>query len=421
MSKQYKQCLLQLKQTCDVINLINQTREIAGLTDDEAELLTNPKRILEVSVPVRMDDGSLEVFNGWRIQHNDILGPFKGGVRFHPKVDLDEVQALSFWMTFKTAIADIPFGGAKGGVAVDTKKLSPGELERLSRSYFRAIADVVGPEKDIPAPDMYTNAQVMAWFMDEYSRIQRYNVNGVVTGKPLELGGSQGRDKATAQGGFYVFENISKRLKLKKQEVDIAIQGFGNAGATFAKIASAAGYKIVAVSDSQGGIYNEAGLDIAQVIKHKKDSGSVVGLEGAKEISNEKLVELKVKLLVPAALEGIITDKNVGRIKAEIILELANGPVTVDAGEKLTKKGKLIVPDILANSGGVIVSYFEWVQNLQHHYWELERVNGELSKKINTATDKIWRVMEKHNTSMRVAAYIVAIEKLTKALKLRGI
>jgi glutamate dehydrogenase/leucine dehydrogenase len=257
--------------------------------------------------------------------------------------------------------------------------------------------------------------------MDEFSRIKGVNVPGVVTGKPIELGGSLGRDKATAQGGFYVLENISQKLKIKKPEVDIAIQGFGNAGATFAEIASAAGYKIVAVSDSRGGIFNDQGLDIKRVVKHKADTGSVIGFADSKEISNEKLVELKVKLLVPAALEGIITDKNVGRIKADIILELANGPVTVEAGEKLTKKGKLIIPDILANSGGVIVSYFEWVQNLQHHYWELDKVNSELSKKINTATDKVWKVMEKHNTSMRVAAYIVAIEKLTKALKLRGI
>ncbi len=421
MAKQYKQCLLQLKKTCDVIGLINRTKEIIGLTDDETEILTAPKRIIEVSVPVRMDDGSLEVFNGFRIQHNDVLGPFKGGVRYHPQVDLDEVEALSFWMTFKCAVADLPYGGAKGGITVDPKKLSPGELERLSRGYIRAIAEFIGPDKDVPAPDVYTNAQIMAWFMDEYSRIKGRNVPGVVTGKPVELGGSLGRDTATAQGGFYVFENVAKKLKKKKSGLTIAVQGFGNAGMNFARIASRSGYRVVAVSDSRGGIHNAKGLDIEAVITHKEKTGAVADFENAKNITNEKLLELPIKVLVPAALEGVITEKNAGRIKAEIILELANGPVTIEAGEMLHKKKKLVVPDILANSGGVTVSYFEWVQNLQHHYWDLDRVNSELKRKITVATDRVWERMERYQVNMRTAGYIVAIEKLVKALKLRGI
>jgi len=417
----YKKRQKKLKQTYSVVELINKTKDIIGLTDDEVEILTVPKRVLEVSIPVRMDDGSLEVFNGFRSQHNDILGPHKGGVRYHPQVDMDEVQALSFWMTFKCAVADLPFGGGKGGITVNPKKLSEGELERLSRGYIRAIAPIIGPKKDIPAPDVYTNGQTMAWFMDEYSRIQRENTPAVVTGKPIELGGSLGRDTATAQGGFYVFENLIKKLKIKKKEISIAVQGFGNAGMHFASIANGAGFKVVAVSDSKGGIYDEKGLDIDQVVKYKSKFGSVVGFEGAKEKTNEQLLKLPVSVLVPAALERVINDKNAGFIKADIILELANGPVTPEAQAKLDKKAKLVIPDILANSGGVIVSYFEWVQNLQSHYWELEKVQTELKKKINIATDKVWEKKNKYDVNMRTGAYVVAIKKLLEAIKLRGI
>lgn len=428
MAKQYKQCVQQLKKTCMTISQINQTRKIAGLSLDEAEILTSPQRIIEVSIPVKMDDGALKVFTGYRVQHNNILGPFKGGLRYHPQVDLDEVQSLAFWMTFKCALADIPFGGAKGGITVDHKSLSESELQRLTRGYVRALADFIGPQKDIPAPDVYTNAQVMAWLMDEYSRIQGFNEPAVVTGKPIEIGGSLGRDTATARGGFIVLENVLEKLKIlsttkrnAKPGITIAVQGFGNAGMNFARIAYREGYKIIAVSDSRGGIFDDKGLDIEKVIKHKAETGKVMDFPGAKNISNKKLLILDTKILVPAALAGEITEKNVGRIKADIILELANGPVTLEAGEKLFKKKKMVIPDILANSGGVIVSYFEWVQNIRHFYWDEAKVRANLEQKISKATDRVYECMEEYDVNMRTAAYIIAIERLVKALKVRGV
>jgi len=421
VGKQYKECLNQLAKTCNVIKQINKASKMVDLNYDEIEILKSPQKTIEISIPIKMDDGSLKVFKGFRVQHNNIRGPFKGGLRFHPKVDLDEVSALSFWMTFKCAVVDIPYGGAKGGITVNPKKLSSDELERLTRGYVRAIADFVGPDKDIPAPDVYTNPQIMAWFMDEYSRIKGRNESAVVTGKPIEIGGSLGRDTATAQGGFFVFENIIKKLKNNKNELIIAVQGFGNAGMHFAKIAHNAGYKVVAISDSKGGIYNKKGFDIEEVISHKKETGTVMDMDGAKNITNEQILNLPVKVLVPAALENVITKENAGRIKADIILELANGPTTIEAGEKLYKKGKLVIPDILANAGGVIVSYFEWVQNIRHFYWEKEKVQANLSKQINKATDLVWETMNNYNTNMRTAAYIVAMERLAKALKVRGV
>ena len=421
MGKQYKECLSQLNKTCEVIDQINKTEDVIDLTYNEIEILKSPERVIEISIPVIMDDGSLKIFNGFRIQHNNIRGPFKGGLRYHPKVNFDEINALAYWMTFKCAVVDIPYGGAKGGITVDPKKLSQNELERLTRSYVRHIADFVGPDKDIPAPDVYTNPQIMAWYMDEYSHIRGVNEPACVTGKPVEIGGSLGRDTATAQGGFFVFENMLKKLRIKKNSLTIAVQGFGNAGKNFSKIAHNAGYKVVAISDSKGGIYNEKGLDIEAVICHKQETGSVVNLEGSKNITNEKLLELPVKILVPAALENAITRENAGRVKADIILELANGPVTQEAGEKLLKKNKMVIPDILANSGGVIVSYFEWVQNIRHYYWEAEKVQANLFKQINKATDLVWEYMNNYEVNMRTAAYIIAIEKLVKALKIRGI
>ena len=411
----------QLKKTCEVVNEINKNGGNIVLTNDEIEILKTPKRVLEVSIPVRMDDGSLRVFNGYRVQHNDIRGPFKGGIRFHPNVDLDEVKALAFWMTFKCAVADIPFGGGKGGITLNPKELSDAELERLTRAYVRAIGDNVGPQKDVPAPDVYTNSQTMAWFMDEFSRISGHNEPAVVTGKPVEIGGSLGRDVATAQGGFFVFENVFNKMSLDKQKTAVAIQGFGNAGMNFAKIAHDAGYNVVAVSDSRGGIYSEEGLDIEKVIIHKEKNGSVQNLPGAKNISNEELLELPVEVLVPAALEGVITLENVKNIKAKLILELANGPITVEAGEELHKQGVVFIPDILANSGGVIVSYFEWVQNLRHFYWKKEKINGLLDEKISSATNLVWERMQKSKIDMRTAAYVVAIERIAKALKVRGV
>ncbi|MFH1522596.1 MAG: Glu/Leu/Phe/Val dehydrogenase [Patescibacteria group bacterium] len=400
---------------------MNPVSKVIGLTLDEIEILKSPQRSIEVAIPILMDDGNLKVFTGYRVQHNDILGPFKGGLRYHPKVNIDEISALAFWMTFKCAVADIPYGGAKGGITVDPKELSENELERLTRGYVRAMADFIGPDRDIPAPDLYTNPQIMAWFMDEYSHIKGKNEPAVVTGKPVSIGGSLGRDTATAQGGFYVLTNLLKKLNIKKQSVTIAIQGFGNSGMNFAKISSDNGYKVVAVSDTKGGVLNEKGLDINKVINHKQKTGSVIDFPDAKNITNEKLLELPATILAPAALEGVITEKNAGRIKASIILELANGPTTIEAGEKLHKKGKLIIPDILANSGGVIVSYFEWVQNIRHFYWDAKKVQINLAKKMNNATDTVWQYTKKYNVNMRTAAYIVAIEKLVEALRIRGI
>lgn len=419
MPNQYKEVQELLQKTFEIIKNKDGAKSI-DISQDEIEILKSPQRIVQVSVPVRMDNGNVRVFEAYRVQHNNINGPYKGGIRFHPRVDLDEVKSLAFWMTFKCAGVDIPFGGGKGGITVNPKELSLNEIERLTRAYVRAIADSVGPETDVPAPDVYTNAQIMAWFMDEYSRINRKNTPASVTGKPIEIGGSLGRDTATAQGGFFVFENILKKQN-KGKDLRIIVQGFGNAGMHFARIASDAGYKIVAVSDSRGGIYSDKGLDIPKVCDHKNANGSVLDFLGAKNINNEEILELNVDVLVPAALEGVINNNNVENIKAPLILELANGPVSLEASEKLYKNNQLIVPDILTNSGGVIVSYFEWVQNLGNFYWDLEDVQNKLFKKISNATDLAWGTMQKYDSDMRTAVYIMGLKKLGKAIKVRGI
>lgn len=404
------------------INQLNKVSQIMGLECDELEILRKPDRIIEVSLPVLMDNGRMKVFTGFRVQYNNTRGPYKGGIRFHPKVNLDEVTTLAFWMTIKCAVADIPYGGGKGGIAVDAKTLSQGELERLTRAYARGFANFIGPKIDIPAPDVGTTPQIMAWLMDEYSHIKGENTPAVVTGKPIEVGGSLGRDTATGLGGFYVFEEVLNKLKMAKSKAGIAVQGFGNVGMNFAMIAYRAGYKVAAVSDSRGGIYNEKGLSMEEILAHKKSTGSVVDFKNSKNITNEKLLELPVEVLVPSALENVINEKNAGRIKAKMILELANGPTTEEAEVKLSKKAVLIVPDVLANSGGVIVSYFEWVQNLRHYYWEQAKVEGNLEKQIVGAFKKVWQTMEgQKNQDMRTAAYIVAVERLVKALKVRGI
>lgn len=411
MSNQFKEAL----------HLLDRIAKITDLTHDELEILKKPDRVIEVSLPVMMDNGHLKVFTGYRVQYNNIRGPYKGGLRFHPKVNLDEVKTLAFWMTIKCAVADIPYGGGKGGIAVDTKSLSQAELERLTRAYARGLADFIGPNTDIPAPDVYTDAQIMAWLMDEYSHIKGENMPGVVTGKPIEVGGSLGRDTATGCGGFYVLSQLIKGVGMKKNNLTIAVQGFGNVGLNFSLIAYQAGYKIIAVSDTRGGIYNNRGLKINKVIAHKKQTGSVINFQDAQNITNEKLLLLPAVVLAPAALEQAINNKNAGRIKAKIILELANGPVTAQADEKLFKKNVLVVPDVLVNSGGVIVSYFEWVQNLRHYYWEAEKVEANLEKQITRAFNQVWQIKEKYNVSMRIAAYIVAVDRLVKALKIRGI
>ncbi len=408
------------------INQLEKAFEVALKKDENLDIketidvLKIPKRILEVSVPTKMNNGELKVFQGYRVQHNNVLGPHKGGIRFFPQVDLDEVKALSFWMTIKCAISGIPYGGGKGGITVDTTKMKIEEIERMTRSYVRAIAECVGPEKDVPAPDVRTTPQIMAWFMDEYSRTVGKNSPGCVTGKPIEVGGSLGRDTATAQGGFYVLETILNKINKEADGLKVAVQGFGNAGMHFARLAHEAGFSVVAVSDSKGGIYNENGLDIEKVIEHKSKTKSVVDFEGAENISNEELLEMDVYILVPAALEGVITKDNADKIKAEIVLELANGPTTIEAGETMDAKDVLVIPDVLANAGGVIVSYFEWVQNLANYYWTKKDVQEKLEKKIKQAADSIWETKQKYNTDMRTAAYIKAVLKIDKARKLKG-
>jgi len=402
------------------VRQLERAAKVMDLDSSAVEVLKYPRRVLTVAVPVRMDDGSIKVFTGYRSQHNDALGPFKGGVRYHPNVTLDEVKALSMWMTWKCAVAGLPYGGGKGGIVVDPHKLSTGELERLSRGYFQAISSIVGPYQDIPAPDVYTNPQIMSWFMDEYSRIKGFNNFGVVTGKPLVVGGSVGRDTATARGLSFVVEEAAKKIGLKLKDSTVAIQGYGNAGMYVHKFLEEMGAKVVAVSDSKGGIFSQEGLKFSEVSKHKEESGSVVKFNGAKNISNEELLELEVDILVPAALENQITDRNASKIRASLVVEAANGPTTPEADDILWKEGVTVVPDILANSGGVTVSYFEWVQNLQNYYWTAEQVDAALKQKMVAAFNEVWSTSKKYSVDMRQGAYIYAIGKVVEAMRLRG-
>lgn len=399
------------------------------IDDDVATRLRYPKSSLTVSIPVRMDDGSLRVFQGYRVRYDDSRGPTKGGVRFHPDVTMDEVQSLAFWMTFKCAALNLPFGGAKGGIILNPKELSKFELERLSRGYVDAIADFIGPDVDIPAPDVYTNAMIMGWMMDQYSIIQRKITPGVVTGKPLSMGGSLGRETATAMGAFYVMQRVLRRLDQHPEDTTVAVQGFGNAGSVIAELLYKVGYKVVAVSDSQGGIYSPDGLDIPSIRQTKESSrklqavyceGSVCNLVKHEIITNAELLELEVDVLLPAALENQITVENAEAIKAPYIFELANGPITSEADMILEKNGIQVFPDILVNAGGVTVSYFEWVQNRSGLYWTLEEVNRRLEESMNSETDKIWAIAQELHVSMRIAAYIHALNRLGDAIQAKG-
>ena len=399
------------------------------ISEDAIARLQQPKTSLSVSIPVRMDDGKLKVFSGYRVRYDDTRGAGKGGVRYHPHVTLDEVQSLAFWMTFKCALLDLPFGGAKGGIIVNPKELSKAELERLSRGYIDAIADAVGIDIDILAPDVYTNATIMGWMMDQYSTIRRQLCRGVVTGKPLALGGSQGRDTATAMGAFTVIQTMLPKFKLIPSETTVAIQGFGNAGATIADLLAEAGYKVVAVSDSQGGIYAPQGLDITSVKKHKNQSremkavychDSVCSIVEHQVISNQELLALDVDVLIPAALENQITASNAADIKAKYIFEVANGPITSDADKILAAKGIYVFPDILVNAGGVTVSYFEWVQNRSGWYWTLAEVNQRLKSKMLTEAEKTWSISQDLSIDMRTAAYVHALNRLGTALDAKG-
>lgn len=416
-------------------NALAQLKKAAELTKlDPAvlEILKKPKRILQFSIPVKMDNGETKFFDGFRVQWNNARGPFKGGIRFHPKTDLNEVLALAFWMTIKCAAVGIPYGGAKGGVTVDPKKLSEKELERLTRGYTQAVKCAIGPEKDIPAPDVYTTPQIMAWIMDEFSKIQGYNVPGVVTGKPIEVGGSQGRSTATAQGGFYILGEVAKKLKIDSKKTTVVIQGFGNAGYNMADLCFHAGYKIIGISDSRTAIIDRVGKGfdshVIAKIKEKKGMVDVCECEGIKckchdhlHTTNQKLLEIKCDILVLAALENQITKKNVGRVKAKIILELANGPTAPEADEKLFKRNVLLVPDVLANAGGVTVSYFEWVQNLANYYWTEKEVFERLKKIMTENFDEAWKIKEKNKTDLRTAVFALALGRLEKTIKARGL
>ncbi len=386
------------------------------------EMLKRPMRELHVSIPVKMDNGETQVFDGFRVQYNDSRGPTKGGIRFHPDETIDTVRALAAWMTWKTAVVDIPLGGGKGGIVCDPKNLSQGELERLSRGYARAIGpDFWGPEQDVPAPDVYTTPQIMTWIMDEYSKMQGKNQFGLITGKPIMLGGSLGRGDATARGGWYTIREAAQLLGIELSKAKIAVQGYGNAGyfaATLGK--SLFGCKTIAVSDSKGGIMDEAGLDPEAVNEYKKKTGSVVGFPGAKPISNEALLELPVDILIPSALENVITEKNAGNIKAKISAELANGPTTPEADDILYKKGVHVIPDFLCNAGGVTVSYFEMVQNFYQHYWTEKEVHEKLDLKMKTAYHAVVAASKTYKINMRQAAYVVAVQRVVEAMKLRG-
>lgn len=391
-----------------------------GLDENLLEMLCSSSRELAVSLPVRMDNGNLKVFQGFRVQYSDVLGPTKGGVRFHPDQNMESVRALAALMTWKCALHDLPLGGAKGGVICNPKELSEGELERLSRAYIRGIRDIIGPRKDIPAPDVSTNAQVMAWMMDEYSSISGENVFGSVTGKPLVLGGSAGREEATALGGWFAIREAAKEIGLELRGARIAVQGYGNVGYHSARLASKFGCKVLAVSDSKGGIFSIEGLDPDVVSKHKAKNGSVIGFPGAKTISNDELLELDVDILIPAALEGAITENNAGQIRAKVVAEFANGPTTTEADEVFREKEKLIIPDILCNAGGVIVSYFEMVQNFDMWQWDETDVQKLLDKKMVRAYESVLSTSKEYKVTMRQAAYIVAFKKLVKAIKARG-
>ncbi|VVB87503.1 Glutamate dehydrogenase [uncultured archaeon] len=390
------------------------------LSTEELDLLDMPRRSFTVHFPVHMDSGKTKMFVGHRVQYNDARGPTKGGIRFHPELTLDDVRDLAFLMSLKCAVVNIPFGGSKGGVVVNPKELSRTELERLTRSYIRAIADYIGPSRDIPAPDVYTDEKIMAWILDEYERIKGEHVPAVVTGKPIELGGSKARSYSTSLGGILVLEEALKTKGMDKSDVNIAIQGFGNVGENAARILHERGYRVVAVSDSKGGIMNKDGLDIPNVIKHKNDSGSVIDFEGSENISNEELLTCECDILVPAALSEQLNKDNARDVKAKIVLELANAPTTIDADNVFSEKKIMLIPDILANAGGVVVSYFEWIQNLNNDYWEENRVLEKLGKTMVNSFKDVFSLCEEENCSMRKAAYQLAVKRILHAERLRG-
>src|SRR5271169_4711392 len=385
------------------------------------QILRTPKRVLEVSIPTKMDNGQVKVFTGYRVQHNVTRGPAKGGLRYHPGVTPDEVKALAMWMTWKTATVNIPFGGGKGGVVCDPKRMSKPELERMTRRYASEIFPIIGPEQDIPAPDVYTDSQTMAWIMDTYSMTKGYSSLGVVTGKPLSIGGSEGRNEATARGCMFVTEEACRLKKMSLRGASVAIQGFGNAGSLAAKLFAEKKARVIAISDSRGGVCKSLGIDPVKASRYKERSGTVVGMPGTSRISNDDLLTMKCDILIPAALENVITLNNADQIKAKIVCEAANGPTTPHADEVLARKGILLIPDILANAGGVTVSYFEWVQDLQSFFWSEAEVNAKLESVMRRAFQEVHESARKHRTHMRTGAYCLAVGRVADATLVRGL
>lgn len=428
----------------DAIRRLDRAAEFAEMDGEALERLRHPKSVLQVSIPVRMDDGSLQIFQGYRVRHDDTRGPTKGGIRFHPEVSLGEVKALAFWMTCKCAVAGIPFGGGKGGVIVDPKQLSRTELERLSRGFIEQVADFIGPETDVPAPDVYTNPMIMGWMMDEFSKIRRQRTPAVITGKPISLGGSLGRGDATGRGAYYCIKELKRHKGWQPADIRVAIQGFGNAGQHVARLLHGDGYRIVAISDSGGGIYREQGLDIPRAIELKNQRTAVSEVYAGRSvcdcpvcgcaechcngddratgsvITNAQLLELDVDVLIPAALENQITADNANRVSAPVIVEIANGPTTVEADEILAGKNILVVPDILANAGGVTVSYFEWTQNKSGFYWTEEEVQERLQTIMAREFNTIYDLMTEKQIDMRTAAYVHALNRISEAIEAQG-
>jgi glutamate dehydrogenase (NAD(P)+) len=401
---------------------LDEAAKLIKLDKGLHQVLASPKRVLTVSLPVKMDKGEIRVFTGYRSQHNDARGPYKGGIRYHPQVTIDEVKALSMWMTWKCAIADIPYGGGKGGIICNPKEMSDGELERMTRRYAYAIADIIGPHTDIPAPDVYTGGKEMAWIMDTYSALKGNFVQPeIITGKPIAIGGSLGRNEATGRGLGFTVREAAKKLKINMKAATVAVEGFGNAGQFASQFVEEQGAKVIAASDSRGGVYNKAGMEVAALRKHKERTGSVVGFPGAKSMSNEELLETECTILIPAALENQITGKNAGKVKAKIMAEAANGPTTPEADDILYRNKILIIPDILANGGGVTVSYFEWLQNLRRDYWTEAEVNERLDKNITKAFLDVYDTHEKYSVNMRNASTVLAVNRVVEAVKIRGL
>ena len=401
---------------------LDEASKIIGIDKGMHDVLAQPKRILIVSIPTRMDNDEIHVFTGFRSQHNDARGPFKGGIRYHPQVSIDEVKALSMWMTWKCAIANIPYGGGKGGIICNPKQMSTGELERMTRRYAYAIADIIGPHTDIPAPDVYTGGKEMSWIMDTYSALKGNFVQPeVITGKPLAIGGSLGRNEATGRGLSFTVREAAKKLGINLRAATVAVQGFGNAGQFAAQLLEEMGAKVVAVSDSQGGISNKNGISIGSVRTHKEKTGSVVGFPGSKSVSNEEILETDCTILIPAALENQITKNNAANVSAKLVAEAANGPTTPEADEILHKNKIMVIPDVLANSGGVTVSYFEWLQNLRREYWTEEQVNSMLDKKMTEAFSDVYNTHDKYQVNMRKASIALAVGRVTEAIKTRGL